>query len=181
MQAIVDCNSFYCTCERLFQPQLLHRPVVVLSNNDGCIVSRTDEAKQLGISMAVPYFQAKDLIEKNGVTTFSSNYHLYGDLSWRVMETMRLLLPPGHVEVYSVDEAFVDLSHLAPENVHSFCLELKNKIEQWTGISVSIGAAPNKVLSKVANRLAKKINLKTIVLWCWIPLKKYKRHYNKRL
>ena len=128
MQAIVDCNSFYCSCERLFQPQLQRRPVIVLSNNDGCIVSRTDEAKKLGISMAVPYFQAKDLIEKNGVTTFSSNYHLYGDLSWRVMETMRLLLPPGHVEVYSVDEAFVDLSHLATENVHSFCLELKNKI-----------------------------------------------------
>jgi len=161
MQAIVDCNSFYCSCERLFQPQLRHRPVIVLSNNDGCIVSRTDEAKQLGISMAVPYFQAKELIEKNGVTTFSSNYHLYGDLSWRVMETMRQLLPPGHVEVYSVDEAFVDLSHLPTEEIHSFCLELKNKIEQWTGISVSIGAAPNKVLSKIANRLAKKNKLKT--------------------
>ena len=112
MQAIVDCNSFYCSCERLFQPQLKNVPVVVLSNNDGCIVSRSDEAKQLGIGMAVPYFQAKELIEKNKVHAFSSNYHLYGDLSWRVMETMRHLLPPGCVEVYSVDEAFLDLKHM---------------------------------------------------------------------
>ncbi len=156
MQAIVDCNSFYCSCERLFQPQLLHQPVVVLSNNDGCIVSRSDEAKTLGISMAIPYFQAKDMIEKNKVHTFSSNYHLYGDLSWRVMETMRSMLPPGCVEVYSVDEAFLDLTHVPVATLQDYCTQLKNKIETWTGISVSIGVAPNKVLSKVANRLAKK-------------------------
>ena len=161
MQAIVDCNSFYCSCERLFQPQLQNAPVVVLSNNDGCIVSRSDEAKQLGISMAVPYFQAKELIEKNKVHAFSSNYHLYGDLSWRVMETMRQLLPPGCVEVYSVDEAFLDLKHIPLEALPDFCTNLKNKIETWTGISVSIGVGPNKVLSKVANRLAKKNKIKT--------------------
>ena len=161
MQAIVDCNSFYCSCERLFQPQLKQSPIVVLSNNDGCIVSRSDEAKQLGIAMAVPYFQAKELIEKNKVHAFSSNYHLYGDLSWRVMETMRQLLPPGCVEVYSVDEAFLDLAHIPPEGLENFCINIKNTIENWTGISVSIGVGPNKVLSKVANRLAKKNKIKT--------------------
>lgn len=161
MQAIVDCNSFYCACERLFQPQLQHAPVVVLSNNDGCIVSRSDEAKQLGINMAIPYFQAKELIEKNKVHAFSSNYHLYGDLSWRVMETMRQLVPPGCVEVYSVDEAFINLDHIASDQLQAYCISLKKKIEKWTGISVSIGVGPNKVLSKVANRLAKKSKLLT--------------------
>ncbi len=161
MQAIVDCNSFYCACERLFQPQLQHAPVVVLSNNDGCIVSRSDEAKQLGINMAIPYFQAKELIEKNKVHAFSSNYHLYGDLSWRVMETMRQLVPPGCVEVYSVDEAFINLEHIASDQLQDYCISLKKKIEKWTGISVSIGVGPNKVLSKVANRLAKKSKLLT--------------------
>jgi DNA polymerase V len=161
VQAIVDCNSFYCACERLFQPQLQHAPVVVLSNNDGCIVSRSDEAKQLGINMAIPYFQAKELIEKNKVHAFSSNYHLYGDLSWRVMETMRQLAPPGSVEVYSVDEAFINLDHIASDQLQAYCISLKKKIETWTGISVSIGVGPNKVLSKVANRLAKKSKLLT--------------------
>jgi DNA polymerase V len=161
VQAIVDCNSFYCACERLFQPQLQHAPVVVLSNNDGCIVSRSDEAKQLGINMAIPYFQAKELIEKNKVHAFSSNYHLYGDLSWRVMETMRQLVPPGCVEVYSVDEAFINLDHIASDQLQDYCVSLKKKIETWTGISVSIGVGPNKVLSKVANRLAKKSKLLT--------------------
>ena len=161
MQAIVDCNSFYCACERLFQPQLQHAPVVVLSNNDGCIVSRSDEAKQLGINMAIPYFQAKELIEKNKVHAFSSNYHLYGDLSWRVMETMRQLVTPGCVEVYSVDEAFINLDHIASDQLQDYCVSLKKKIETWTGISVSIGVGPNKVLSKVANRLAKKSKLLT--------------------
>ena len=161
MQAIVDCNSFYCSCERLFQPQLQQAPVVVLSNNDGCIVSRSDEAKQLGISMAIPYFQAKELFEKYKVHAFSSNYHLYGDLSWRVMETMRQLVPPGCVEVYSVDEAFLNLDHVPSDSLQDYCISLKKKIETWTGISVSIGVAPNKVLSKVANRLAKKSKLLT--------------------
>ena len=161
MIGIVDCNSFYCSCERLFKPDLLHKPVVVLSNNDGCIISRSDEAKAVGIEMGSPFFMQKNNLEKNGVTTFSSNYHLYGDLSWRVMETMRQLLPPGCVEVYSVDEAFLDLAHIPPEGLENFCINIKNTIENWTGISVSIGVGPNKVLSKVANRLAKKNKIKT--------------------
>ncbi|MFZ9214776.1 MAG: Y-family DNA polymerase, partial [Sediminibacterium sp.] len=156
MIGIVDCNSFYCACERLFKPDLLHKPVVVLSNNDGCIISRSDEAKAVGIEMGSPYFMQKNDLKKNGVITFSSNYHLYGDLSWRVMETLRTMLPEGCVEVYSVDESFIDLAHIEPNALSSFTVSLKNIIEQWTGISVSIGVAPTKALSKVANRLAKK-------------------------
>jgi DNA polymerase V len=156
MIGIIDCNSFYCSCERLFLPALQHAPVVVLSNNDGCIVSRSDEAKQVGVAMGVPYFQAKQLIEQKGVHTFSSNYNLYGDLSWRVMETLRQLLPAGAVEVYSVDECFVTLDHIATDQLTAFSIHLKDTVEQWTGIKVSIGVAATKVLSKVANRLAKK-------------------------
>jgi len=156
MIGIVDCNSFYCACERLFKPDLLHKPVVVLSNNDGCIISRSDEAKAVGIEMGSPYFMQKNDLKKHGVITFSSNYHLYGDLSWRVMETLRTMLPEGCVEVYSVDESFIDLAHIEPAALQSFTVSLKNIIEQWTGISVSIGVAPTKALSKVANRLAKK-------------------------
>ncbi len=156
MRAIVDCNSFYCSCERLFKPSLRDKPVVVLSNNDGCIISRSDEAKALGVAMAGPYFKAKPLIAKYGVATFSSNYHLYGDLSWRVMETLRMILPPHCVEVYSVDECFLDLSHIAPQDLQAFAVYMRETVEQWTGIKVSIGVAPTKVLSKVANRLSKK-------------------------
>ena len=156
MKAIVDCNSFYCSCERLFLPRLQNKPVVVLSNNDGCIISRSDEATKLGVAMAGPYFKAKPLIEKYGVATFSSNYNLYGDLSWRVMETLRMLLPPGTVEVYSVDECFIDLSHIKPDELQAFAVYLKETVEEWTGIKVSIGVAATKVLSKVANRLSKK-------------------------
>ena len=153
-KAIVDCNSFYAACERLFKPSLHGKPVVVLSNNDGCIVSRTDEAKALGIQMAGPYYQNKEEIEKNKVAVFSSNYHLYGDLSWRVMETLRILSP--HVEVYSVDESFLDLDGIDENKLYEYALFLKLTTELWTGIPVSIGVAPTKVLSKVANRLAKK-------------------------
>ncbi len=156
MIAIIDCNSFYCSCERLFKPNLRNSPVVVLSNNDGCIISRSDEAKALGVEMAGPYFKAKPLIEKYGVATFSSNYNLYGDLSWRVMETLRKILPPHCVEVYSVDECFVDLSHIPKEELQAFSLYMRETVETWTGIKVSIGVAPTKVLSKIANRLSKK-------------------------
>ncbi|KAF0243083.1 MAG: DNA polymerase V [Chitinophagaceae bacterium] len=161
MIGIVDCNSFYCSCERLFKPELANKPVVVLSNNDGCIVSRSDEAKALGVEMAGPYFMAKATIEKYGVATFSSNYNLYGDLSWRVMETLRTLLPPMAVEVYSVDECFIDLNHIAPSELTEFSTHLKDTVELWTGIKVSIGVAPTKVLSKVANRIAKKHKIET--------------------
>ncbi len=159
MYAIVDCNSFYCTCERLFRPDLWQKPVVVLSNNDGCIISRTDEARKVGVGMAVPYYQCREIMEKNEVAVFSSNYNLYGELSRRVMETLSILVNDSscnRVEVYSVDEAFINLDHLPPSSVAAFAKTLKDTVEQWTGIRVSVGVAPTKVLSKVANRLSKK-------------------------
>lgn len=154
MKAIVDCNSFYCSCERLFRPDLIKKPVVVLSNNDGCIVSRSDEAKNLGVQMAGPYFQARPIIQQHNIAVFSSNYNLYGDLSWRVMETLRTLSPM--VEVYSVDEAFLDLSQVPVDELEATALHIRQTVEQWTGISVSIGVAPTKTLAKLANYLAKK-------------------------
>lgn len=161
MIAIVDCNNFYCSCERLFKPHLDRKPVVVLSNNDGCIISRSDEAKKLGVEMAGPYFMAKPLIEKHNVAVFSSNYNLYGDLSWRVMETLRTMFGKKKVEVYSVDEAFVDLSIFPEEKLPAVAKEIKETVEQWTGIKVSVGVAPTKVLAKLANRLSKKDKEKT--------------------
>jgi DNA polymerase V len=161
MKAIVDCNNFYCSCERLFKPHLDERPVVVLSNNDGCIISRSDEAKKFGVPMAGPYFQAKPLIQKYNVATFSSNYNLYGDLSWRVMETLRIMLGEENVEVYSVDECFLNLDEFAEKDLQKVGLQIRETVEQWTGIKVSVGIAPTKVLCKVANHLAKKNKLKT--------------------
>jgi DNA polymerase V len=161
MKAIVDCNNFYCSCERLFKPHLDRKPVVVLSNNDGCIISRSDEAKKLGVEMAGPYFMAKPLIQKYNVAVFSSNYNLYGDLSWRVMETLRMMLGKKNVEVYSVDEAFVDLDIFPPEELQAVAKQIRETVEQWTGIKVSVGVAPTKVLAKLANRLSKKDKHKT--------------------
>lgn len=171
MTGIVDCNSFYCSCERLFRPDLRDAPVVVLSNNDGCIVSRTDEAKALGVDMAVPYYQCRDAMERHRVAVFSSNYHLYGDMSMRVMDTLRLLLEEesegGHerVEVYSVDEAFIDLRHIPSERLRDFAVHIRTVVERWTGIRVSVGVAPNKLLSKAANKLAKREKLRTGCVW----------------
>src|SRR5688572_14825353 len=139
MKAIIDCNSFYCSCEKLFRPEFQHHPVVVLSNNDGCIISRSDEAKQVGIDMAGPYFKARPIIVKNNVAVFSSNYNLYGDMCQRVMETLRTLAP--NVEVYSVDEAFLDVPENAVQHCRAFGLQVKHRVEQWTGIGVSIGIA----------------------------------------
>ena len=156
MIAIVDCNSFYCSCERLFRPDLENKPVVVLSNNDGCIISRSDEAKALGVGMAGPYFKAKPIIEANNVAVFSSNYNLYGDLSWRVMETLRIMFGKNKVEVYSVDEAFINLDDFSTEKIEAIAMEIRTTVEQWSGIKVSVGIAPTKVLAKVANKLAKK-------------------------
>jgi DNA polymerase V len=156
MKAIVDCNCFYCSCEQVFRPDLSKKPVVVLSNNDGCIISRTDEAKKLGVVMASPYYQNRELIKKNNVAVFSSNYNLYGDLSMRVMDTLRSLVGENNLEVYSVDESFVDLATVAKQKLQSFSKKIKDTVEQWTGIRVSIGIAPTKVLAKVANRLSKK-------------------------
>ncbi|MBL0182125.1 MAG: Y-family DNA polymerase [Chitinophagaceae bacterium] len=161
MKAIVDCNNFYCSCERLFLPHLDKRPVVVWSNNDGCIISRSDEAKKLGVEMAGPYFKAKPLIQKHGVATFSSNYNLYGDLSWRVMETLRMMLGKKNVEVYSVDECFLNLDTFSEKDLFQVGLQIRETVEQWTGIKVSVGVAPTKVLCKVANHLAKKNKVTT--------------------
>ena len=172
MIAIVDCNSFYCSCEKVFRPDLEYKPIVVLSNNDGCIIARNDEAKTMGVGMAGPYFMAKKLIEDNGVTTFSSNYNLYGNMSWRVMETLRMLMGEKNVEVYSVDECFINLDKIPKHLLQSTALNMKQTVELWTGIKVSIGVAPTKVLSKVANRLAKKNKFATnCILVLDTPLK----------
>jgi DNA polymerase V len=161
MKAIVDCNSFYCSCERVFEPKLWNKPVVVLSNNDGCIISRSDEAKKLGVGMAGPYFLSKNIITKNNVAVFSSNYHLYGDMSMRVMDTLRTLVGDENVEVYSVDEAFLNLDKIPADQYENFAHEMKETVERWTGISVSVGVAPTKTLAKIANHIAKKDKAKT--------------------
>ncbi len=152
--ALVDCNSFYVSCERLFNPRIRKKPVVVLSNNDGCIISRSNEAKALGIKMGEPYFKARDIILKNKVEVFSSNYSLYGDLSRRVMRTLKRF--NSDIEVYSIDEAFIDLSNYTDIEVESVGREIRQTVLKWTGIPTSIGIAKTKTLSKVANHIAKK-------------------------
>ncbi len=152
--ALVDCNSFYVSCERLFNPKIRKKPVVVLSNNDGCIISRSNEAKALGIKMGEPYFKAKDIIIKNNVHVFSSNYSLYGDLSRRVMRTLKRF--NSDIEIYSIDEAFIDLSNFSDDEVKNVGQEIRETVLKWTGIPTSIGIAKTKTLSKVANHIAKK-------------------------
>ena len=152
--ALVDCNSFYVSCERLFNPGIRKKPVVVLSNNDGCIISRSNEAKALGIKMGEPYFKAKDIIVKNKVEVFSSNYSLYGDLSRRVMRTLKRF--NSDMEVYSIDEAFLDLSNFPDQDVEKIGKEIRETVLQWTGIPTSVGIAKTKTLSKIANHIAKK-------------------------
>lgn len=149
--ALLDCNNFYASCERVFNPKLIGVPVVVLSNNDGCVIARSNEAKELGITMGVPYFQCRDLIKRAGIKVCSSNYTLYGDMSARVMEILHAECPV--VDVYSIDESFIDL---AIPHVEQFSRELRNKIHRQVGIPVSIGVGPTKTLAKVANKLAKK-------------------------
>ena len=152
--ALVDCNSFYVSCERLFNPKIRKKPVVVLSNNDGCIISRSNEAKALGIKMGEPYFKAKEIILKNNVQVFSSNYSLYGDLSRRVMRTLKRF--NVDIEIYSIDEAFLDMTNFSDKEVEEVGKEIRSTILQWTGIPTSIGIAQTKTLSKVANHIAKK-------------------------
>ena len=152
--ALVDCNSFYVSCERLFNPKIRKKPVVVLSNNDGCIISRSIEAKALGIKMGEPYFKEKDIIVKNNVQVFSSNYSLYGDMSRRVMRTLKRF--NSGIEVYSIDEAFLDLSNFSDDEIEEVGKEMRATVLQWTGIPTSIGIAKTKTLSKVANHIAKK-------------------------
>jgi len=152
--ALVDCNNFYASCERVFNPKLEKKPVVVLSNNDGCVVSRSNEAKSLEIKMGVPAFMIDHLIRKEEVYACSSNYSLYGDMSQRVMETLSHFTP--EIEVYSIDEAFLDLSGFAHNRLTDYGRKIRNTVRQWTGIPVSIGIAETKTLAKIANRIAKK-------------------------
>ena len=152
--ALIDCNSFYVSCERLFNPKIRKLPVVVLSNNDGCIISRSNEAKALGIKMGEPYFKARNIIIKNNVQVFSSNYSLYGDISRRVMRTLKRF--NSKIEIYSIDEAFLDLSNFSDKDVKDVGKEIRNTVLQWTGIPTSIWIAETKTLSKVANHIAKK-------------------------
>ena len=152
--ALVDCNNFYASCEKLFRPDLAARPVVVLSNNDGCIVARSAEAKALGIPMGEPEFKARPLLQRHKVEVFSSNYALYGDISARVMATLEQLCP--HVEQYSIDEAFVRLEGPMAANASDIAEQLRQTVRQWTGMMVSVGVAPTRTLAKVANHLAKK-------------------------
>lgn len=155
MFALVDCNNFYTACERLFRPDLKNKPIVVLSNNDGCIISRSAEAKEIGVEMGAPTHQIRDFLEHHKVTICSSNYALYADLSERVMESLRILAPK--VEVYSIDEAFLDLQRLASEpDLSAFGLRIKETLYQWVGLPVCVGIAPTKTLAKLANREAKK-------------------------
>jgi DNA polymerase V len=152
--ALVDCNNFYASCERLFRPELAGRPVVVLSNNDGCIVARSNEAKALGIGMGSPYFKYAALIRHHKVTVFSSNYALYGDLSQRVMDILTQIEP--EIEIYSIDEAFIPLPKGKYIDLMDYALTLKATVHRYAGIPVSIGLGSTKTLAKIANRLAKK-------------------------
>jgi DNA polymerase V len=152
--ALVDCNNFYASCERVFNPAIRRKPVVVLSNNDGCVIARSNEAKALGFKMGDPYFKVRPQIEQHGVAVFSSNYTLYGDMSQRVVQTLEQLAPT--VEVYSIDEAFLELSGFAQDAVHPLAAHIRRTVREWTGIPVSVGIGPTKTLAKAANRIAKK-------------------------
>jgi DNA polymerase V len=159
MYALVDCNNFYASCERVFQPQLNGKPIVILSNNDGCIISRSYEAKDLGIPMGAPEFKVRTELKQKGVHVFSSNYALYGDLSHRVMKILEGFTP--NVEVYSIDEAFLNFDGMNISDYHSYGLQMKKRIQKWVGIPVCIGFAETKALSKVANKIAKKYQERT--------------------
>ena len=154
MFALIDCNNFYVSCERVFNPKLNNKPVVVLSNNDGCAISRSNEAKALGIPMGAPAFKYEKVFRKNNVEVFSSNFPLYGDMSSRVMNILSKFTP--NIEVYSIDEAFLKFDGFENYDLQSYCEEIKKTVEKWTGIPISIGVAPTKALSKVANRISKK-------------------------
>lgn len=152
--ALIDCNNFYVSCERVFGGHLRHRPVVVLSNNDGCVISRSDEAKEIGIKMGVPLFQVEDLIDRHKVAVFSSNYALYADMSCRVMDALGQFSP--EVEIYSIDEAFLDLSVTRCASLADLGKRIQETVYTWTGIPVSVGIAETKTLAKIASTLAKR-------------------------
>ena len=159
MFALVDCNNFYVSCERVFQPRLENSPVVILSNNDGCVISRSNEAKTLDIPMGAPAFKYLNIFKKEKVNVFSSNYPLYGDMSQRIMKILSMHTP--NIEIYSIDEAFLDFRGFKYCDLEKEAFFLKQKIKRWTGIPVSIGIAPTKALAKIANKIAKKYVHKT--------------------
>ena len=152
--ALIDCNNFYASCEQVFDPKLVGKPVVVLSNNDGCVVARSKEAKALDIPAGIPVFKIADLVRSKGIQLRSSNYALYGDMSQRVMETLALFTP--EMEVYSIDEAFLNLSGFERRSLTDYGREIHKTVRQWTGIPVSVGIAETKTLAKIANRCAKR-------------------------
>jgi len=154
MIALIDCNNFYVSCERVFDPKLKGKPVIVLSNNDGCVIARSDEAKQLGIEMGTPSFMIKELIQKQSVQVYSSNYTLYGDMSARVMQVIKEFVP--RAEIYSIDEIFADVSSLTHLDLTDLAKQIRESVIRCTGIPVSIGIAPTKTLAKLSNRYAKK-------------------------
>lgn len=154
MFALVDGNNFYCSCERVFNPKLYKKPMVVLSNNDGCVISRSNEAKALGIRMGVPYFKARHYLERKHIHVLSSNYTLYGDMSARVMFTLAHFSP--EVEQYSIDECFLDLSHIPTEDLATYGSLICQTVQQYTGIPCGIGIGPTKTLAKAANYFSKK-------------------------
>lgn len=159
MYALIDCNNFYASCERVFRPDLVGKPVAVLSNNDGCVIARSNEVKALGIPMGAPAFKFQEVFEKHNVHVFSANFPLYGDMSKRVMNIIKDHCP--QVEVYSIDEAFLHFEKFDHYDMDSYLSDLYSAVVRSTGISISIGLAANKVLSKVANRIAKKYMDKT--------------------
>jgi len=159
MYALVDCNNFYASCERVFQPKFNGKPVAILSNNDGCVISRSNEAKAVGIPMGAPAFQIKDLIREKNVQIFSSNYALYGDLSNRVMKILGQFTP--NLEIYSIDEAFLNFDGMHILDYHDYGLQMKRRVQKWVGIPVCVGFAETKALSKVANKIAKKFQDRT--------------------
>ena len=154
MYALIDCNNFYASCERLFRPDLRDKPILVLSNNDGCVIARSNEVKALGIVMGEPYFKVKELCKRHKVAVFSSNYSLYGDISARVMSVIEREWP--QLEIYSIDEAFLDLKTLAEDKIELFCWHLQKIIFKEIGIPTSIGIGQTKTLAKLANHIAKK-------------------------
>ena len=159
MYALVDCNNFYASCERVFQPHLNGEPIVILSNNDGCIISRSYEAKALGFAMGAPEFKVRQELREKKVHVFSSNYALYGDLSNRVMKILEGFTP--NLEVYSIDEAFLNFDGVPIGDYHDYGLQMKQRVQKWVGIPVCVGFAPTKALSKVANKIAKKYQERT--------------------
>lgn len=157
--ALVDCNNFYASCERIFQPTLEGKPIAILSNNDGCVIARSNEAKALGLPMGAPAHKFSSFFKQHNVQVFSSNYPLYGDMSQRVMEVLRQFTP--ELEVYSIDEAFLHFEGFDQYDMNAYAQQMRKRVRKWTGMPVSVGLGPSKGLAKVANRVAKKFADKT--------------------